>query len=229
MKIISAIFLILVCLAGLAWIVLTNGGASRGSGWTLVGSLADAPKYKFVVISADHAKDRATYDSAVNALCRRNEFCTISFFLPGDRIPKSQDAQTFRTSGGFKAYPTVATWQTNDFHQWDCERAGKEGAPLGALCGDGIAEAFSAILSLAGRTGMAEFCNWPKNKSDFDLVMNYIEKLDTAERKDQFRTTYFQRYRSGVSGPDNLTDCSKLRTQVEQRAAEARKLLATTR
>jgi hypothetical protein len=180
---------------------------------------------QLVEIDPDHAKNRAIYDNAVSVLCADRSLCSsVDFFIRGDRIPPSQTAKSYNASGGVRNYPTVVRWQGGDYTQWDCERAGAEGAPLAALCGVDIRQAFSAVLSLTGRSNTAEYCGWPKNDNDRTLVRVYISNMPDHRRREYFQRAV-EKYPKG--GPDDPKDCTRLRPNIEKQAAEARKFLAS--
>jgi hypothetical protein len=211
-------------------VALTSQEAPAGVNWRVIGAFIDGPKTKFVEIKAGHAKDRAEYDNAVNTLCHETSFCTIAFFLPGDRVPTNQSAKDFFDTGGWSNYPVLAFWWgTRDsgssrYTGWDCDRAGADGAPTDALCGLGVGEAYSAVLALAGRAGTAEACGWPKN-DDAKLTLGYIDNIKEPARQEQFRKGYGLLYQTTKKGPDDSAGCSTLRSKIEASAKAARQTL----
>ena len=144
----------------------TNTSPPKASNWRLVGSLTDGPKTLFVEVAQTAVRKHEVYDDAVKSLCPGAGLCRVMFFAPGDRTPASQSLTSFISSGGFTGYRSLAVWVGNrnngsgNFTAWDCDRGGVDGAPMGALCGTGVAEAYSAILNLASRAGMQTACGW---------------------------------------------------------------------
>lgn len=201
-------------------------------GWRTVGQISDS--FKFVEIAQGKEKDRATYDNAVNILCKNKGDCSIAFFMPGDRVPATQNFKQFFNSGQFRDYPLLALWASNlssgsaNFTTWDCERAGAEGAPLDALCGLGIREAYRAILKIAGRTGTAEACLWPTGNGPA-VAASYIASISDAGRREQFQRSYDRSYSSSRTGPDNREDCKRLRPKIEEATKLAIKTLTLPR
>lgn len=201
-------------------------------GWRTVGQISDS--FKFIEIALGKEKDRATYDNAVNILCKNKGDCSIAFFLSGDRIPATQSFKQFFDNGQFRDYPLLAFWANSlssgsaNFTTWDCERAGADGAPLDALCGVGIREANSAILKIAGRTGMAEACLWPLGNGP-DVAASYIASISDPGRREQFQSNYNRSYSSSRTGPDNREDCKNLRPKIEEATKLAIKTLTLPR
>lgn len=230
--------IVLLVVVGLAlfWSILSmNSGVQtpKDAKWKVIGGThPPGMNIKFVEINPDHATDRRQYDSAVDAVCRdSNAVAFVAFFLPGDRVPANQSTRQFFDAGGWSNYPLLAyasCTKSNrgaaEFTEWDCGRAGVDGAPLEALCGPGIKEAFSAILSLAGRAGMAEACGWPKN-ADEKATLAYIEDIKDVGRQHQFREAFTKMHQSSKKGPDTRSDCSKLRPKIEESAKSARATL----
>ena len=207
-----------------------NQESPTPTNWRVIGGFIDGPKTKFVEIKAEHAKDRLEYDNAVSTLCREISFCTIAFFLPGDRVPTNQSAKDFFHTGGWNNYPVLAFWSgtrdssSSGYTGWDCDRAGADGAPVSALCGPVGREAYSAVLDLAGRAGMAEACGWPKNDGA-KLAMGYINNIKEPARREEFRKGYDLLYQETKKGPDDPNGCSTLRSKTEASAKAARRTL----
>ena len=225
-----------VLLALVAFLMVSCDESSpQGSGWRVIGQLTgDGLRAKFVEIAIDKAHDRPTYDNAVMVLCKDVEICILGFFLHGDRIPETQSAKNFYDRGGWSDYPVLATWWSNrnsgvaNFTTWDCERAGIEGAPLEALCGPGVGEAYGALLAVAGRAGMAQACKWPPNDMPA-IAAVFIAELVDSRRKEQFQNAYNDLLAAAKRGPDNFDDCKRLRPKVEQAAKQARIVLSSPR
>jgi len=224
------LFLIAVGLAAAIWFIgQQQGGASapKNAQWKVVGGLPDGVKTIYVEMDPQYAKDRREYDAAVEHLCRDRQICNVAFFLPGDRVP-NQDSRTFFASGGWANYPVLASWWGNrnsglfEFKSWDCRRAGEEGAPPSALCGEGVAEAYNAVLALAGRAGTGEACGWPKT-NDAKLAQTYIANIKNPGRQQVFKEGFDLFYPS--KGPDDRADCKKLRGKIDDAAKVARKTL----
>lgn len=198
--------------------------------WKVAGQLKDGLQAKFVEINGTKAQDRATYDDAVSTLCRNQQICVIGFFVAGDRLPNSQDSRQFFASGGWEPYSPLAIWWSNTatgktgFTKWDCKRAGEAGAPIDALCGDGIDEAHSALLSLASRVGIGEACKWPATDGAA-IAAKYIASLSDVKRREHFQKAYEQMYVSSRSGPDQLSKCARIRAKLDADAKKARQTL----
>ena len=228
MKLVFTTLLLCISLAG------CDDHPSQGQGWKVVGQLSDGLKTRFVEVSRDRLNDRATYDKAVTTLCNQQNICVIAYFSPDDRVPPDQTSKTFFSNGGFKDYSPVVVWWSNNntgvagFTTWDCQRAGSEGAPLDALCGDGVSEAYSAVLSLAGRAGMAEACNWVQG-DEMQMARSYIGTLKDAGRREQFQKALDTHYSSSRKGPDKPDDCKRRRAKVEENAKLARSFLRRAR
>ena len=227
--------ILLLVLAGLGvvwWIGSTSPAdqTQTNANWHVIGGLSDGLKTKFVEMSPQHARNRREYDNAVNTLCRDISICTVAFFFPGDRVPADQSAKVFFDRGGWTNYPVVALWWGNrnsgsfEYTKWDCDRAGVEGAPANALCGPGVNDAYSAVLSLAGRAGTAEACGWPKN-DDAKLTLAYINNIKEPTRQQEFRKGFERLYQTSKKVPDDRADCSRLRSKIEASAKAARKTL----
>ncbi len=224
----SSILFILVFLAG------CDGSPPKGEGWKVVGHLSDGLQAQFVEVASDKVQNRATYNDAITILCPQREICVLGFFSPGDRIPATQSAKEFFDSGGWKNFPVLAVWWSNrssgvaDFTTWDCERAGATGAPLEALCGAGIREAYGAVLAIGGRTGMAEACHWPSSDGPA-VAATYMASISDVKRREQFQRGYDQQYSGARRGPDNPDDCRRLRPKIEEKTKQARSMLKLAR
>lgn len=219
------------------WICFALAGCSRseGSGWKLISELTDGLKVQFVEVAKEKVQLRATYDEAVASLCQGREICVVGFYQAGDRIPAKQGSRDFFTNGsGFKDYPTVVTWWSNrnsgmaDFTHWDCERAGIVGAPHGALCGEGVREAYGAILAIAGRTAKAEACHWPADDGKA-VVEKFLVSLKDVERSKQFRQDYDRFYKTVSNGRNDVKKCQRFRKKIEDDARQARAVLSSGR
>jgi hypothetical protein len=224
------ILLYLTCLA----LTACNGSRTQGEGWKVVGQLSDGLETRFVQVSMDRLKDRAMYEKAVSTLCKQRNICVIAFFSDGDNIPSDQSSKSFFSTGGFRDYSPVVVWWSNNsggvasFTIWDCQRAGAIGAPLEALCGDGMSEAHSAVLALAVRAGMADACGWAKG-DEGQVARSYISTLKETGRQEQFQSAFASFYASFRKGPDRPEDCKRLRAKIEEKATLARKLLIRAR
>ena len=188
---------------------------SNGDGWKVAGRLSDSPQTQFIEITQAKLQDRATYDSAISALCRQRNACILGFFAPGDRIPKSISTKEFYSAGGWANYPVVAFWFSSHFTKWDCTRAGSQGAPLDAFCGPGVKEAYSALLSIGGRAGMAKACSWTPSDGP-KVALEYIDSIADPARRNQFQQGYERNYASGLKGPNNPEDCRRLREKIDK-------------
>lgn len=110
--------------------------ASSGDHWKQVGGLDDSENFKFVEVDKPNA-GAAVYDDAISKLCGGGGCVQVGFFLVGDSIPPSTSRSAFFRDGGWAKYTPAAVYFTNEFTKWDCEKAGSEGAPASALCGEG--------------------------------------------------------------------------------------------
>jgi hypothetical protein len=197
---------------------------SQGDGWKLVGQLPDGLETQFVEVAKEKAQSRATYDDAVASLCGGHPHCSVAFFLTGDLIPRDQPSRLFFGSGGYSNFPILAFYANNDFTTWDCVRAGITGAPLHALCGEGVKESYRAILSIAGRSGMAAACHWPPDDGKA-VVAKFLASLKDAKRREQFRQAFDKHHGAVHDGPDDPADCRRLRRRIDDDARHARKVL----
>jgi len=70
-----------------------------------------------------------------------------------------------------------------------------------ALCGQGVAEAYGAILSLALREGIGEACRWPVNKIGEPALAEILSAVSTDRAV--FRAAYDRMLETGeeTSGP----------------------------
>lgn len=221
----SASLRTILCTATL-WVsfVLTGCSPPKGDGWKLVGQLPDGLETKFVEVAKEKAQSRATYDEAVVRLCGGRDLCMVAFFQAGDTIPPEQTSRDFFSAGGYGNYPTLAFYANNDFTTWDCVRAGTAGAPLDALCGEGVEESYDAILKIAGRSGMAITCHWPVDDGKA-VVAKFLASLKDVKRREQFQNAFDKHYATVHDGPDDPKDCRRLRRKIEDDARRARKVL----
>ncbi len=118
-------FIILTLIVG----ACDNMRATEGAGWRQIGALDDG-MIPFVEVSSNEAKNGAVYRDAINRLCGPGRCAQVGFFLAGDSIPPSGSRRDFFRSGGWANYSPLAVYMGGDFTKWDCERAGKESAPL---------------------------------------------------------------------------------------------------
>jgi hypothetical protein len=106
-----------------------------------------------------------------------------------------------------------------EFSQWDCNRAGIDGAPLSALCGPGVSETYNAVLKVASRTSMATSCGWPKT-DDVANFERFLATVANVPRREQYRTA-FNETNTG-RGPDDRSNCIRLRERIETDTRQAR-------
>jgi hypothetical protein len=208
----------------------TSVDRGQRSLWKVVGRVPDGLKPLFVELDRTAVTKREVYEEAVRSLCRPN-LCRVMFFAPSDTTPDASSFEAFVKSGGF-GYRSLAVWSSNasgsgDFNSWDCDRAGSDGAPLGALCGAGVREAYGAMLALAGRAGMQKACRWPAT-DDAKIARDYIARMTDPRRKEQFRNEFEGMYNGGNGRPDDLSKCEDVRKRTEQTVLAARKLLRGT-
>ncbi|MBR1151202.1 hypothetical protein [Bradyrhizobium sp. JYMT SZCCT0428] len=201
--------------------------AGQPSLWKVVGRVPDKSKPIFVELDQTAVARREIYDEAVRSLCG-SASCQILFLAPGDPTPPSSSFKAFYDFGGFNvrhlAYWYSAQPGSGDFTGWDCERAGANGAPLSALCGDSVREAHKAILTLTIHAGTQKACGWPPN-GDEKIVGDYISRMSDKPRQEQFQSIFLQVYNGGNRRPDNLSECDNVRKRNAARLLEARKLL----
>jgi hypothetical protein len=209
--------LMAICITGCG-----NADLPKGTGWQVVGGLEDI-EIKFVQIDQGSAKDGAVYRDAVSKLCASGRCVQIGFFLPGDRTPPSTSKVVFFSNGGWREYQPAAIYNRTEFTRWDCARAGVEGAPLSALCGEGVREEYSAVLALAARDGWVKGCGLPAVDGR-KVVDRFVADLSTDRRR-QLVEDYEKHLRSSERGPDSRSDCQKLRNRIETEARDARRML----
>jgi hypothetical protein len=197
---------------------------AEGAGWKVVGGLDDGAAYKFVEIEQTSSKDGAVYRDAASKLCGAGECVQIGFFLPGDQVPPTTSRGTFFSNGGWVGYAPAAVFDGKDFVTWNCEKAGDDGAPLSALCGDGVSEQYDAVLALAARDGWVKGCGLSEVNGRA-VLDRFVAKLP-AERGRQFVEAYEQNLLSSQDGPDTKSDCEALRSRIDLGAREARKTLS---
>ena len=199
--------------------------------WQLAGKFTGNDVHQFVVIAPGSEKKRSAYNSAVAVLCERPEspkICGLYFFASTDRVPPTQPLGTFFKDGGFRDYPMLALYWRNqnsgvaEFTTWDCKRAGIQGSPITALCDPVVSNNQNAASRLGSRTSNVAGCGWPQT----DDVANFATFLATVpdlEQRQLYRTT-FDDMNSG-KGPDDRSNCIKLRERMEENAQLARQTL----
>jgi len=196
----------------------------HGEHWRKVGELGGSPYIRFVQVDAASAHDGAVYRDAAEKVCGANTDCwQLGIFLPGDQIPSGDDKAAFFRTGGWSGYAPAAVWTTNEFTKWDCEKAGADDAPLSALCSAGAKEQYDAILNLATRVGWTTGCHLPATK-DRELAETFASRQNQHKRE-QLMQAFDQMEKSSESGPDDPADCQNLRSRIEQKARDARKVL----
>lgn len=210
-----------------ATLLLTSSCAppEKGDHWHQIGQLTGSGRdIRFVEIDANNAHNGAVYRDAASTLCGTDgSGCyQVAFYLPGDKVPPSEDRATFFGAGGYTDYPSVATYTGGQFTQWDCEKAGVTDAPLSALCGTGVKEQYEAIGRLVTRVSWTIACGLPAN-NDSDLVAHFIAHMKDKDRAAQFQQLFDQNNDS--KGPDDPADCQNLREKIESHARDARKTL----
>jgi hypothetical protein len=198
--------------------------------WKVVGSTRPpGMRLVFVEMSPQYAKDRGEYDRAVIRLCESGTL-NVAFFLPSDMVPPSGTTGDFFNAGGWKGYKPVALgWcgQTGDkmYTVWDCNRAGVDGAPEDALCGEGVEEAYKAILSLGSEVHVSKACGWRPNPDDRKIGQAYIATLTDLKRKASWQKAFDDNADSTL--PYDVANCPKVKKTVQGDAAAARKLLTS--
>ncbi len=211
--------------------------------WHVIGEFGGKSEYgietmkslgQVVVISPGHEKGREAYDEAIKALCHdgyHNDFCVIRFYLSEDKTPSVSDLHNMALlDSRWQNYsPTVALYWRNEFTVTGCDRAGIGGeagerAKIDYLCGEGVAEAFDAVSSLAVRASVAEYCGWGKT-NDTALTIAYINNLPDPARRKQFQNEFNSLTQSRRSKPDDPNFCTIKRFEIEREAQKARRVL----
>jgi hypothetical protein len=206
------------------------GAPNTGDHWIVLGRLPDGPDTIFVEIEPGFEKIRYVYLDAVEKQCGEN-LCRVLFYARGDKTPPRTSLREFISGGAF-GVATLAVWNgrrpggINDFTRWDCQRAGVEGAPLGALCGEGVKEDYSAVGTLASMAGIQKACRWPAN-NDVELLRKYLDTVSPPERQAQSRELFNLLYGNGFKSPDNIGECDSIRAKNEADVLAARKRLSS--
>lgn len=199
-----------------------KGGVSRSEFHTLM----------FVEVDQAHMQNRVTYDRAVKWLCHTSTVlptCRIMFYAPGDPFPPA-NIQTvgLNIPAGYTRtlamYSAERDGSPGDFHKWDCERAGTVGAPVTALCG-AVGMNHAAVISLSLRASRSVGCGWPRYDADAEGVRRFIQQTTNFEERALYQKAYDLFYGSGSSRPDDPANCTRLRSQIEAEASDARKIL----
>lgn len=199
--------------------------------WTVVGGVEGGTDVRFVRLAEGMERSRAVYDRAAEQLCAQPgspRICYLYFYGANDPTPSTMPRRQFFSRETSARYPALASYTRNrnsgldEFGNWNCERAGVEGAPLSALCGPGVKETYDAILKVASRTSMASACGWPRT-DDLAHFDTFLAKVGDPARRKQYREA-FDKVNSG-RGPDNLQDCPRQRERVETAARSARDYL----
>jgi len=190
--------------------------------WKVVGKISGYYDNILVEIGKGFPRDKSVYIDAKDNICVEEKPCVIIYILEGDRIPPTQSFSSFVKNGGWRQYRKLASWNIDKFVEWDCDRAGEERAPLSALCGLGVDEAYGAIGALAGRINVAQYCKWEANPDDEALVESFIQKIVQAPRREQFAG--FVRMLSS-SHPNSPDFCVTGKDRLEKDATEARAFL----
>lgn len=187
----------------------------------------------FVVVDAAHVKDRATYDQAVQRLCPSSKagwpICRVAFYAPNDPVPPASITPIgILIPEGYRRvlaiYSTTQDAAPGEIGVWDCERAGEAGAPAGALCG-AVRTYFDAVTRLSLRASRSVGCGWPHYDADIEGVRRFIQQVPNNEQRVLYERVSALFYGSGSSRPDDLADCTRLRSNIEADAVNARKVL----
>lgn len=199
----------------------------HGNHWRKVGELGGSPYIRFVQVDAESAHDGAVYRDAATTLCGANTDCwQLGIFLPGDQTPPGDDKASFFKGSGWADYSPAAVWTNNEFTKWDCEKAGSDDAPLSALCGAGAKDQYNAMLSLATRVGWTTGCHLPATK-DRELAERFASR-QSPQKRAQLMQDFDKMAKGSESGPDDPANCQALRTNIEEKARAARKLLGAS-
>lgn len=230
-KFVIGVVAVVVLLAVLGSI---SGGKAKSDGWQEVSktsnNLTDA---HFVTVDAAHMRSRSTFDAAAHKLCPTAKsgwpICQVYVYAPGDPTPPDNlemkgivmpvDYRRVLATYSTGQDGSPATWGN-----WDCQRAGEEGAPASALCGD-LKNKFDSVASLAIRASRAVGCGWPRYDADADGARRYIQEIRNPEQRAMLKEAFDLLYGTGSSRPDNPSDCTRLRPKIEADAVAARRLV----
>jgi hypothetical protein len=101
---------------------------------------------------------------------------------------------------------------------------------LGSLCGEGVREAYDAILKLGILAGRARQCGWTE-ADDSKAVSRYISAMKDGGRRVQFQQGFdsmvYADTRANTYGVVDLVDLCGLglKMQIERNASDARRRL----
>ena len=149
------------------WVIgCTNSGdqAPKNANWKVIGGLTGTIWVKFIQMTFGHTQRIAANTTTPLRFFVANNpntpFALLRSSCRATAFRRNPSADFFR-AGGWTDYPILAMWWQNrnsgllHYTYWDCDRAGTEGAPLDALCGAGVREAYAAVTSphasMAGR------------------------------------------------------------------------------
>ena len=187
----------------------------------------------FVVVDDAHQRNRLTFETAAHKLCPVAKsgwpICQVSIYAVGNPVPPDNVNMKGilipeAYSRVLAIYSTVQDGSPASWGSWDCQRAGSEGAPTSALCGN-LRERFDAVIALSSRASLAVGCSWSKYEADVIGVRTYIESTRNSEERAMFTKNFNLFYRNGFSRPDSLSDCSRIRPKIEADAEAARRLI----
>lgn len=105
---------------------------------------------------------------------------------------------------------------------WDCERAGVEGAPLSALCGELFRTAHGVVLALAGYEGIGKECGWPVRKTLRKELDEVVASGGTPDRI-AFLRAAFEKYLAETVGTRTRNagyDCTGYRQKIAKMVNE---------
>lgn len=216
------------CLILCAGLTLAACGSSyqQGEGWTEVAGV-DRDFIHVIVVEPGKEQKRTIYDQAVEALCDPDCY-QVGFFMSGDPSPSGLSRQEFFDNGGWARYAPLAVYSDRSdggvYTGWDCVRAGEDGAPLDALCGENAAEEYRAVLNLATRDGWHTSCGLPASDGRA-VVERFAQAQGNEERAGQLMAAFDTMYEGARDGPDDPEACNYLRSKVEDDARTARAIL----
>jgi hypothetical protein len=106
---------------------------------------------------------------------------------------------------------------------WDCERAGVEGSPLSALCGETFRTAHTVVLRLAGYEGIGKECGWPVRKTLRKELDEVVASGGTPDRIAFLRTAFEDALakNKGVRTQNPGYDCAGYRQKVGKLVEES--------
>jgi hypothetical protein len=91
---------------------------------------------------------------------------------------------------------------------------------MSALCGQGVKEAYDAILALGGRQGMGQACLWPERKS-LQFELNEVIGASESPAWAEFFREGFDKFVAQTNVRDPTYDCKGYLAKTEKSASNA--------